>query len=59
MAQAALRWVLDEPGVSLVLTGAKSEMEVADCAGACNAPGYGEEELLRADELHQRDFAAA
>ena len=59
MAQAALRWVLDEPGVSSVLTGAKNEMEVADCAGACNASGYGEEELLRADELHQRDFAAA
>ena len=59
MAQAALRWVLDEPGVSLVLTGAKTAAEVADCAAAADAAGYGREELQRADDVHQLDFAAA
>ena len=32
MPQAALRWVLDNPCVSLVLTGAKSAAEVRDGA---------------------------
>lgn len=59
MAQAALRWALDDPGIALVLTGAKTAAEVADCAAAANAAGYDTAELQRADAVHQRDFAAA
>ncbi len=59
MAQAALRWVLDDPGVSSVLTGAKTAVEVADCALAAAAAGYGAEELQRADGVHSHGVAAA
>ncbi|MEE3259991.1 MAG: aldo/keto reductase [Candidatus Latescibacterota bacterium] len=59
MAQAALRWVLDDPGIALVLTGAKTAAEVADCAASASATGYAAAELKRANAVHQRDFAAA
>lgn len=59
MPQAALRWVLDNPHVSLVLTGAKDPQEVRDCAAASNVPSYAPEELSRAEAQHTKDFAAA
>ncbi|NKB71711.1 MAG: hypothetical protein GKR89_31945 [Candidatus Latescibacteria bacterium] len=59
LPQAAMRWVLDNPGVGLVLTGAKSPAEVEDCARAAAAKGYSAAELARADQVHQVDFPAA
>ena len=59
MPQAALRWVLDNPCVSLVLTGAKSAAEVRDGARASQWPSYSQEEMDRAALLHVSDFAAA
>lgn len=59
LPQAAMRWVLDDPHVSLVLTGAKNPREVRDCAAASIAAPYTPEEMARARELHTRDFAAA
>lgn len=59
MPQAALRWVLDNPCVSLVLTGAKSAAEVRDGARASQWPSYSREEMDRAALLHISDFAAA
>ena len=38
LPQAALRWVLDDPGVSLVLTGAKTAAEVGARAVVCDQP---------------------
>lgn len=57
--QAALRWVLDNPGVSTVLTGARSAEEVTDCATAASLEGFSSDELQRADEAHAEDFPAA
>ncbi len=59
MPQAALRWVLDDPRVSLVLTGAKSAAEVRDGARAAVLPGFSREEMARAAALHTCDFSAA
>ncbi len=59
MAQAALRWVLDDPGVSLVLTGAKNAEEVRDSALAAQLPAYSDQERERAAALHTSDFSAA
>lgn len=57
--QAAMRWVLDNAGVSSVLTGARNPGEVADCAEAARLPGYHAAELVRAQVLHGADFPAA
>lgn len=59
LPQAAMRWVLDNPGVSTVLTGARTPREVSDCAAAARCPGYDEAERQRADDVHERDFPAA
>ena len=59
MPQAALRWVLDQEGVSCVLTGARTPDEVSDCAAAARAPAYEAQYLARARQLHGQDFSAA
>jgi aryl-alcohol dehydrogenase-like predicted oxidoreductase len=57
--QAAMRWVLDNPQVSLVLSGAKNQKEISECAAAAEARPYSNEEMQRADAVHQKDFQAA
>lgn len=59
MPRAALRWVLDNPNVSTVLSGARDGGEIRDCAAASEATPYSAEELARARQLHTRDFPAA
>ncbi len=59
LPQAALRWVLDQQGVSCVLTGARTAEEVSDCAAAAKAPSYGQDALARAKDAHTIDFSAA
>lgn len=59
MPQAAMRWALDNPAISTVLTGARIPDEVVECAGASDLGGYTDAELSRADEVHERDFEAA
>jgi aryl-alcohol dehydrogenase-like predicted oxidoreductase len=59
MPQAAMRWVLDQPGVSTVLTGATNPAQVLDCAAASDASAYTAAELAEARRLHQKDFPAA
>lgn len=57
--QAAMRWVLDNPRVSLVLSGAKNQKEILECAAAAEAKSYSIAEMQKANALHQKDFSAA
>lgn len=57
--QAAFRWVLENPHVSLVLSGAKNVRELHDAVAASGAAPYTADELSRANAVHTRDFQAA
>ena len=57
--QAAFRWVLDNPDVSLVLSGASNAAQLTETAAVSDMPSYTEAELVRADQIHERDFQAA
>ena len=59
MPQAALRWVLDNPDVSLVLSGAKNPTELQDAVAASNLQSFTDQEHKQAIEIHPRDFQAA
>lgn len=59
MPQAAMRWALDNPAVSVVLTGATSIDQLAECAEVSELPSYSEEDLRLADKRHTKDFSAA
>ena len=59
LAQAAFRWVLDDPAVTLALSGAKTPAELADAVAAAHAAPYADAERDRAQRLHARDFQAA
>ena len=59
LPQAALRWVLDNPATSLVLSGAIQPDEIEECAAASDAAPFHEDEMRTAKELHQKDFPAA
>jgi len=59
LPQAAMRWVLGHPEISLVLSGASKPAEILDCAAAADSAPYSAAELQRAQELHTRDFQAA
>ncbi|MCZ6632619.1 MAG: aldo/keto reductase [bacterium] len=48
MAQAALRFVLDHPGVSCVIAGAKNRQQVEDNTATSKLPPLNEEELTKA-----------
>lgn len=57
--QAAMRWVLDQSGISLVLSGARNKQEILDCAASSDAQPYSTDELEFAQKIHHRDFQAA
>jgi aryl-alcohol dehydrogenase-like predicted oxidoreductase len=59
LPQAALRSVLDNPYISLVLSGAKNPSELADAIAASKCSPMTESEHQRAQELYPRDFQAA
>lgn len=59
LPQAAFRWVLDDPHVSLVLSGATTPAQLADAVAAAAARPYADDERARADALHVRDYPAA
>lgn len=59
LAQASMRWVLDNPNVSLVLAGSRKLEEILDCAAASDAAPYSKEELAKARALHVKEFSAA
>ncbi len=59
MPQAALRWVLDQKGISTVLSGAKNINELQGAVSASDANAFTNEELKLAKELLTKDFEAA
>jgi aryl-alcohol dehydrogenase-like predicted oxidoreductase len=59
LAAAAMRWVLSNPNVSVVLSGSRKLEEILDCATAATAAPYSAEELAAARRLHVKDFSAA
>ena len=59
MAIAALRWVLDQKGISTVLSGAKNINEMLGAVAASNAEPYSHQELKKAKDLLKRNFEAA
>jgi len=59
LAAASMRWVLDNPHVSLVLSGSKKLEEILDCASASDAASYSADELAQARAMHTRDYSPA
>jgi aryl-alcohol dehydrogenase-like predicted oxidoreductase len=59
LAQAALRWVLDNPQVGLVLSGSRHRSEILDSAGASDLAAFSEAQLAAARELHTKDYPPA
>ena len=59
LPQAAFRWVLDDPNVSLVLSGASTAAQLLDTVAASDASPYTPAEYARAAAIHTRDFQAA
>ncbi len=59
LPQAAYRWVLDEPGVSIALSGAKNVDEMVDSVHASEAPSYGSDAVSSVERIHRQDFCPA
>ena len=59
LVQATYRWILDQPGISLALSGAKHPDELEDPVRATALPPFDAPTLEKAESLHQRDFGAA
>ncbi|MEN9402115.1 MAG: hypothetical protein RL091_818 [Verrucomicrobiota bacterium] len=59
LAAAAMRWVLANPHVSLVLSGSRKLEEILDCAAASDAQPYSSVELAEALRLHEKNFPPA
>jgi aryl-alcohol dehydrogenase-like predicted oxidoreductase len=56
MAQAALRFILAQPSMAVVIPTITSEAELREYAGAALVPELTNEELERVDQLHERNF---
>ncbi len=56
IGQAALKWVLSEPAITTVLPNIYDEAQLAEFAGASEAPDLSEEELAAIAELYERNF---
>jgi len=59
MPQAALRWVLDQKGISTVLSGAKNIFELKGAVSSSEANSFTKAELKLAKEILKKDFEAA
>lgn len=59
MPQAALRWVLDNDNVSLVLSGARSVEELKDVIRVPDTTSFTDDEHEQVRAMHVRDFEAA
>ncbi len=54
LAQFALRWVIDQPGVSTVIPGARNPQQVRDNVGAASLPPLRPEQLAGVREVYDR-----
>jgi aryl-alcohol dehydrogenase-like predicted oxidoreductase len=59
MAQAALRFILQQPRMACVIPTITSMAELEEFAGAADAPELTEDELARVDELYRSGFGLA
>ena len=59
MAQAALRYILAQPQMTVVVPTITSRAELQEYAGAAAVPDLTEEELARIAELYERNFDVA
>ena len=56
MAQAALKWVMQQPGVSTVIPGFKNTKQVVDNLGATEVKPFTDEELNRLRDFYQQNI---
>jgi aryl-alcohol dehydrogenase-like predicted oxidoreductase len=56
MAQAALRFILAQPQMAVVIPTITNEAELREYAGAADVPDLTDEELAQLDELYARNF---
>ena len=56
MTQAALKFVLQQPGIACVVPTITTMAELEEFAGASDAPDLTDDELARVQELYERDF---
>ena len=56
LAQAALRFLLAHPEVSVAIPGAKTPAQVEENLAASDAPPLTDDELARVRSLFERDF---
>jgi aryl-alcohol dehydrogenase-like predicted oxidoreductase len=56
MAQAALRYILAQPQMTVVIPTITNEAELREYAGATDVPDLNAEELARVGELYARNF---
>ena len=59
LPQATYRWVLDQPGVSLALSGARTIEEMRDSVKAAAFSSYDEVTRIEVEALHRKDFSPA
>lgn len=59
LPEATYRWILDQPGVSLALSGAKNMSEMEDSIRASEIGSYDESVLEVSERIHKRDFCPA
>jgi aryl-alcohol dehydrogenase-like predicted oxidoreductase len=57
-AQAALRWVIQQPGVSTVIPGARNPEQVRQNALAADLPGFTDEQLRAIEGLYDQRIRA-
>jgi aryl-alcohol dehydrogenase-like predicted oxidoreductase len=54
LAQFALRWVIDQPGVSTVIPGARNPEQVSANVGAASLPPLSDEQLAGVSDVYDR-----
>jgi aryl-alcohol dehydrogenase-like predicted oxidoreductase len=54
MAQFALRWIIDQPGVSVVIPGARNPEQARANAASAGLPGLSAEQLAAVAEVYER-----
>lgn len=59
MPQAAMKWVLDQKGISTVLSGAKNLFELQGAVSSSDANSFTQDELDRAKRVLKKNFEAA